>query len=65
MGNLQNRMTVYADDDMWKMVLEVRDEMINSGKIKPSKGTTNTTTAAVIRFLIKEGLKNYLFEDSR
>jgi hypothetical protein len=58
-------MEFYVDDNMWKMVLAVRAEMILNGKIKPSKGTSNTSTAAVIRFLIKEGLKNYLFEDSR
>jgi len=54
-----------VDDDMWKMILEVRSEMITNGKIKPNRGRSNTSTAAVIRFLIKEGLKNYLFEDSR
>lgn len=58
-------MDMYFDETSWKLIKDVQAEMIESGKIKKSKRRSNTTTADAVRFLVKEGLKNYLFEESR
>lgn len=58
-------MEVYLPESMWKLVRKVRVELILSGKVKPSRGTKNTDMAGTIRFLVKEGLKNYSLGSSR
>jgi len=52
-------------ESMWKSVRRVQVELILSGKVKPSRGTKNTDIAGTVRFLVKEGLKNYSLGSSR
>lgn len=65
LAKLINRMEVYLPQTMWKSVRMVQAELILSGKVKPSRGTRNTAMAGTIRFLVKEGLKNYSLGSSR